>query len=62
MPDYDDDHVVCARGHGIVHDSLGEFRGLLPMEKVIDGYVVRPPRRAVKTLSPLGVGYAVVPA
>jgi hypothetical protein len=62
LPDEDADHVVVARGYYVVHDPLGEFVGSLPWDRIIDGMIVQPTRRAVKVLSPHGSGYGVVPA
>jgi hypothetical protein len=47
MPDDPADHVVVARDHYVVHDPLGEFMGLVPMRRLVDGMVVASTRRAV---------------
>lgn len=45
------DHVVVARNHYVVHDPLGEFVGLVPMRRLVDGMTVAPTRRAVPVFS-----------
>jgi hypothetical protein len=62
FPDHDADHVVCARGHYVVFDPLGEFYGQLPWQRVIDGMLLAPTRRVVPVFSPGRNGYTVVAA
>jgi hypothetical protein len=62
MPDDPADHVVVARGRYVIHDPAGEFMGLIPWNRVIDGYRVRPTHRIVPVLSPHGSRRLVVPA
>jgi hypothetical protein len=56
------DHCVVARGHFVIHDSLGEYTGRVPMDRLRDGLLVVPARCAVPNLSPLGSGRLVVAA
>jgi hypothetical protein len=62
VPGDDQGHAIVCRGYGIVHDSLGQFTGLLPMDQLLDGFVLRPTERVVRSFSPAGSGYAVVAA
>jgi hypothetical protein len=57
-----DGHAVVARGAFVVHDPAGIYQGSLPMDRITDGMILAPTRRAVKVLSPLGSGYTVVSA
>jgi hypothetical protein len=45
-----------------VHDSAGLYQGQLPLDRLDGGFLLRPTRRVVQVLSPLGSGYTVVPA
>jgi hypothetical protein len=55
-------HAVICRGHFIVHDPAGLYRGNVPMDRLVDGMVITPARRVIPIFSPHGRGYAVVPA
>jgi hypothetical protein len=55
-------HAVLARGHFIIHDPAGLYRGNVPMDRLVDGMLVVAARRIVPVFSLHGRGYAVVPA
>ncbi len=56
------DHVVVARNNCVVFDPLGEFMGLLPMRRLVDGMIVTPAQRVIPVFSPHRCGRMVVPA
>jgi len=53
-------HAVLARGHFIIHDPAGIYRGNVPMDRLVDGMLVVPTRRVVPVFSPHGRGYVAV--
>jgi hypothetical protein len=56
-------HAVIARGHFIVHDPAGLHHGNVPMDRLVDGMIVRLARRVVPVFSMHGRhGHAVISA
>jgi hypothetical protein len=55
-------HAVVARGAHVLFDPASIYMGRLPLDRLTDGMIIQPTRRAVKVLSPHGSGYGVVPA
>ena len=63
MPDDHAAHVVVARGCYVVHDPLGEFAGLVPLDRCWTGCSsMREQRRVVPVFSPYRHGNAIVAA
>jgi hypothetical protein len=56
----DADHAVVARDGMCVHDSAGLYQGRLPLDRLDGGFLLRPTRRVVPLLSPLGSRRMVV--
>jgi hypothetical protein len=40
-------HAVLARGHFIIHDPAGIYRGNVPMDRLVDGMLVVPTKRVL---------------
>jgi hypothetical protein len=57
-----DPHVVCARGWGIIFDPAGLYSGMVPSDRLIQGFALRPTKRLVPYVSLSGNGYAVASA
>jgi hypothetical protein len=50
-------HALLARGHFVIHDPAGIYRGNVPMDRLVDGMLVVPVKRLVPMFSLHGRGY-----
>jgi hypothetical protein len=45
-----DDHALVARGALVLHDPAGNYRGRLPLEQVLGGFLLVPTGRPIPVL------------